>query len=361
MESLTTPIQKMTFAVSDVELAADLLPEMDFRKAIELRLHGKVDGCSNTTSPVVFSRQHGFVGAAYLAFNDHRPLVISPDHIWLLICQGFAIHVRENAEAMRHQFVAHEGKKEIRIVRPDIHKGQEDAPWDDVIAHFSRLVQSYVLNNLYQTITPKFSTTTPTDTTAFEVAFLDTVQDYFALSMTLCGIPSITLEGSPDDWRKLRQHMRELSSYNLDWWIRVLEPILDEFVLAAEGHVNKTFWQDFYKHKSSSGGPFISGWLLKFFPYIEDVVKKDDLWAPKYRVNPYLEKLPENLEFPDKYIPGGFSRAPFKWEYGTTTYEMEFLAGFMGISQDKQSKALRPEIGWTVYDTANVRKFGNIR
>ncbi len=358
MESLTTPIQKITFTVSDVEPAEKLLSEMPFPKALELRLRCKVEGCSNNILSVVPHGGHEFVGAAYLAFNDHRPLVISPDHIWLLICQGFAIHVHENAEALRHQFVAHDGKQEINIMRKDIHKGQADAPWDDVIAQFSHRVQSFILTDLYQTLTPKFSTTTPTDTTAFEVAFLDAVQEYFSLSMTLCGIPSITLEGSPEDWRNLRENMRKLGSYNLDWWVRVLEPILDEFVLAAEGQINKAFWQDFYKFKERSGGPFITGWLLKFFPYIEEVVKKDSRWIPTYRINPYLERLPEDYEFQANHIPSGLSHVPFKWDYGTTTYDMKFLAGFIGISQDKATKALRPEISWAVYDTANIPKHG---
>jgi hypothetical protein len=56
-------------------------------------------------------------------------------------------------------------------------------------------------------------------------------------------------------------------------------------------------------------------------------------------------------------LTSGLSRAPFKWDCGGKPYEMEFVAGFMGIAQDEQSKALRPEIGWAVQDVEAVKAF----
>lgn len=56
---------------------------------------------------------HPLVQAVHLAFSDHRPLVLTPDCIWLTIVQGFGQHVNENAEALRGRIVHHEGKKEF--------------------------------------------------------------------------------------------------------------------------------------------------------------------------------------------------------------------------------------------------------
>jgi hypothetical protein len=47
-------------------------------------------------------------------------------------------------------------------------------------------------------------------------------------------------------------------------------------------------------------------------------------------------------------LPGGLSKAPFRWEYLDKTFAMEFLGGFVGVAQDPQTLALRPEIGWAV-------------
>jgi hypothetical protein len=47
-------------------------------------------------------------------------------------------------------------------------------------------------------------------------------------------------------------------------------------------------------------------------------------------------------------FPGGLSRAPFRWHYLEKTFDMEFLGGFVGVAQDPETLALRPEIGWAV-------------
>ena len=49
---------------------------------------------------------------AHDAFYEHRPMTLSPDAVWFTIAQGFATHVNLNAEALRHRFVRHEGKKD---------------------------------------------------------------------------------------------------------------------------------------------------------------------------------------------------------------------------------------------------------
>ena len=100
-----------------------------------------------------------------------------------------------------------------------------------------------------------------------EVSLMDTLQSYFVLSMTtLCGFPSITLEGTTSDWQQLRGRAKHLAAYDLDWWIPSLLPLLDQFVLASQGQADKTFWCDFYKLiQPGSGGPYIQGHILNLF------------------------------------------------------------------------------------------------
>jgi hypothetical protein len=50
-----------------------------------------------------------------------------------------------------------------------------------------------------------FSTSTQVERMAGRVALLDVYSPYFALWVTfVCGIPSITLTGTVEDWRKIR-------------------------------------------------------------------------------------------------------------------------------------------------------------
>ena len=60
---------------------------------------------------------------------------------------------------------------------------------------------------------------------------MDSFKEYFSyIVYTECGIPKITLEGTVDDWKKLRDRALGLAQYDLVWWVEALEPVLDQFV-----------------------------------------------------------------------------------------------------------------------------------
>jgi hypothetical protein len=63
-----------------------------------------------------------FFEVVYAAYAGHRPLVLSPDMIWLQITQGFASHVDKNAEKLRYLFVNHSGKEKLKIDLPTQHQ-----------------------------------------------------------------------------------------------------------------------------------------------------------------------------------------------------------------------------------------------
>ena len=60
---------------------------------------------SQLPDSLVYLGYHSFFNGMYNAYANHRPFVLSPDMIWLLISQGFAQHVNANSEKMRHHFV----------------------------------------------------------------------------------------------------------------------------------------------------------------------------------------------------------------------------------------------------------------
>jgi hypothetical protein len=50
-------------------------------------------------------------------------------------------------------------------------------------------------------------------------------------------------------------------------------------------------------------------------------------------------------------LPSGISRAPFHWDYLDRSFDMEFLGGFVGVIQDKDTLSVKPEIGWAVRES----------
>jgi hypothetical protein len=50
---------------------------------------------------------------------------------------------------------------------------------------------------------------------------MDAMKSFFEYSVsTMCGIPEITLEGTPEDWRKIEEKTKALAKYDLEWWVR---------------------------------------------------------------------------------------------------------------------------------------------
>jgi hypothetical protein len=353
--SITTASK--TFAVASVRPATEPLAEAPYHQAVTEFLGGPVESCSRYHGKLVAGvRSHPLIGALHAAFSSHRPVVLSPDIVWLTICQGFAHHVNANAETLRSCLVKHSGKLTLAVRRDEFVKGSPENPWPGVFAEFSAAIRAHV-GDSQRLIVADFSTTGPVERAASEVALLDAMQAFFSYEVhTMCGIPSITLEGTPEDWRKVAGRVREFGRFDLGWWVGPLEPVLQEFVAVVEGRVDRRFWDSIYKWQGpkGSGSPHVSGWVLKLFPYLDNPEAKyarrfgQASAAPPLRRNPWLDAPPSRHGPGRDDFPSLPAKAPFLWKYLGTDYEMEFVGGLMGIAQDPTTLSLRPEIGWAV-------------
>lgn len=341
----------------DVELASEPLLEVTYVKAIESRIGSTFEACEFNlrNEPIVSTDFHPFVASLHIAYADHRPMSISPDMIWLLILQGFSNHVNQNNEDLRNQFVAFDGKKKLKIqtepISLDFVKGSTKSPWPLAFPILGDSISKYVKTDIHDIYVQSFSTTTPVEKATFEIALLDVMSGYFEYEVvSACGIPVLNIEGTKADWLTIKKNLNRLKGYKIDHWIHALEPIIQEFVDASENKIDHTFWSQIYKRKDHSGGPYITGWIIKFFPYVNG---GDGQMIP----NPYIEREPgefmEGLE--TNQFNSGLSKADFIWDYFKIKYEMEFLSGFIGIKQDKNSFMLRPEIGWLVKDKIHTQ------
>lgn len=348
---------QVNIACDNVDKATDPLKEVSYLQAIENRVESGVEAYEYElrTDDIIPTDIHPFIASLHYSFAEHRPLSISPDMIWLLICQGFSNHIDINSEELRDKIVNHDGKIKILVeslpISPDFVKGSTKSPWKLAFPIFSDSIAKYINNNIHKTYVQSFSTTTPIEKAAFEISLMDGVSGYFEYEYsTLCGIPNIQLEGTKEDWIKLKANLKRLKGYNIDYWINAIDPIVQEFINAFKGNINHDFWSNIYKRKNDSGGPYITGWIIKFFPYINHKVRGSEGLE-----NPYVLSEPigfmEGLE--TNQFNNGLSKAEFNWIYLDTTYQMEFLAGFIGIRQDPKSLTLRPEIGWAVKEKGN--------
>ncbi len=287
------------------------------------------------------------------AYAGHYSVILSPDAIWTLISQGFCHHISLNTEKLKDKIVNHEGKMEISVISEyDLYSPLMD--WDTLLNGFDIQIAENTKGNIADFMRADFSTTGNTERITSQVTLMSAVKSYFdfAAIHTICGIPTITIEGTPDDWREIIKKVESLRDYDLGWWVDDLKPILQEFVNASEGNVNKDFWQNIVKKdcpesmKNGAGcgvkdATKFDGWFLKFMPFDKDGRTPD---AVVYGRN---DMLPSVVSAPFTYIVKDatgniISKTP-----------MEIMSGFVGIDVNENTYTMRPQIGWMVSEKNN--------
>ena len=197
-------------------------------------------------------------------------------------------------------------------------------------------------------MTANFSTTGITERIASQVSLMDVVKKYFIYTNIAgaCGIPSITLKGSPDDWQKVLDKVRCLKKYNLEKWASDLEDILTEFVKASKGKHNTSFWQNIVKKRridqimvgnycltDPKKITYLDGWFLKFFPNALGETSDSVIWNTDMPQEMVRVSFRQVLTDPDTGVP-------------LDTIPMQLWAGFVGVEEDAKTLALMPKIGW---------------
>ena len=306
-----------------------------------------VEKSSVKEDSLVYLGEHPFLSGIVDAYKNHRPFVISPDMIWLLITQGFARHISNNAEEFRNEIVNFKNKKELTVVTKEIELGNGKSNWEAVFPQFINQISDYTGKELTGVLTADFSTTTLTTKIVSEITVMETVKAYFNYKVIIigCGIPRITIEGTIEDWEKVLNKTKYLSKYKLGWWTTELEPIITKIIEAKKGNFDKEFWMNMVKEHSENrcGSPStIDGWIVKFFPYTKEGKKTN--FKPITNIGnlaPELVKVPFILQD--------------EWKTHQA-YKMEFWGGFIGLLQNKSNYTLTPYIGWLINNKNEFNK-----
>lgn len=280
------------------------------------------------------------------AYANHQSVTLSPDMIWLLISQGFSRYVNAHAEQLRPMIVSHYGKKELAVESfKDLLKEKGD--WNLIIDSFASEIGQHTKDNIADIMTADFSTTAPSERIVSQITLMESLKSYFdyAVFYAGCGIPSIQLKGTPDDWRHVLDKTMALERYGLGTWVNQLRPILLEFVKASEGHPQRKFWQQMVKKKQVrrfKGGlcnpkkpTIIDGWILTFFPDGDGIVPGN---------TPFTRNMPSDLV----YVGFEYRIVEPQTKKVLSKQSMELWAGFLGIDEDRVQNMLTPVIGWYV-------------
>ena len=305
----------------------------------------KVESKGNTLSVnvdadslVLWYGAHPFFYGMYDAYAEHRPFVLSPDMVWILVSQGFSHHINADPEKYRDRMVDFSGKKSL-VIESD--QPLDSAEWDKLIPEFADKIRINTKGTIAETIIADFSTTTSYEQIASEITLMETTKAFFdfVVIYIACGIPEVTLLGTTEDWQKVYDKAMQLRSFDLDWWIDELEPILAQFVKASKGKADIKFWRNMFKWHTQEeyGAPnIIDGWIVKFFPY------------DKYGKRFDLEALTRDSNLPDEMAEADVRFIEIYEDGSSTETTIELYGGFIGLEQNPKNYALTPKIGWEV-------------
>jgi len=330
--------KKTVVEIETLSKPAKLIPVVPTSEILNVLKADVERNVENLPDSLVYYGEHPFLTGILNSCIDHRPFVISPDILWLLISQGFARHITQNAEELRSQVVNFEGRKTLTIISDKIQLGDPKADWASIFPQFNEQINDYTGKKLVGILTSNFTTTTPTSKIVSQVTIMEAVKSYFEFKVIMigCGIPKITIEGTTQDWKKLLEKTKHLAQYKLEWWTNELIPIIEEIIAAKKGKVNKDFWMNMVKyHTEKKYGTVntIDGWIVKFFPYTKEGNKTG--LKPITSVNSLaseIVKVPFILEDEQHHIK----------------HNMEIWAGFIGLSQNNKDFTMKPEMSWAI-------------
>jgi hypothetical protein len=336
---------EITFQVAEVALASEPLGTLKTKAAAEVLLRRRLEAASDYTDDCVANiTGNPLIYAAKFAHSQHRPLVLTPDMIWLTLCQGLVHHADEHWDSVSKQIVKEQFNFNRQIVVPldDFPMGSAESDWSTMISEISDTARLSIRPEFSSLFTQTFSTSTATTQVALDVAFLSAVQQTFMIypEAYICGIPAITLKGTASDWRAVREGIERFTPFGLEWWVQRIRTILEQFERAANSDVDVQFWKGLY-HKPNSDGfcreiDYVTGWITLLFPYLE--------YGKTYRVNREFKadnKHPEQIAA----FPSGVRKVSMRSQGGTV---VNLIGGLIGIRQNPETMALEPKTGWLI-------------
>ena len=312
-------------------------------------LHYKLD--TNETEFYNFEKKSLIQGLS-IAYQNHFPIIISPDMIWLLILQGYSRYMEKYAEVDREKYVNFEGQKTLYINRSNLQLAfATEKDWAGIMDECVEKISKHVGKETIANLQSNFSTTNDTTLVVSQTSIMSAMKQYFKYEVLFagCGVSYIILEGSLDDWKKIKSKLNYLSKFSLDWWTNHLIPIIDNIIKTKEFYdVHKNinnelieFWKGMIKVKDGYDmyrPAILNGWIIKFIPKLDE--EKPKLY----------EELHEK-DIPDQIISCPLKIIEIVESIGKKfkiVYSCDLTSGFFGMIQDKKTLAVKPVIGYAI-------------
>jgi hypothetical protein len=295
-----------------------------------------------------YRTNNNFINAFLDAYNYHKTLVIRPDDIKLQLLMIISTCVNNNPEKFRSYFVNHTDKKELIIRNANF-----DA--DYFCNKFAELLEENIKDKEFaQQYTTKFTTTNQIISTVNNITLMNTLKEYFSFTMICqCGIPSVILSGTNDDWNTLFQTYDYFKKIFLDSelknWFTHFDKIIYLFKKMRNDKIADNYICELWKRvisyipQGSGGDKILGGWVRLFVPYngvnkLIDGLDKEIACLDITKIEPNKKNYYEwQDKMKDFYLGAGWGEmlsscvttpAILIYDNFSSEYNVEFYSGF---------------------------------
>lgn len=327
-------------------------------------------------SPLIFNRANdkkllraqtgnGVLDSMFYAYNTHINLVLRPDDIFSTIRLVMARVLQKNPRILREKCDLPTNFPKPTMFTQTTSMNLSDSDYTHMTQQFTEFTNKYPkISTLIDQYTPRFSTTTPIDIFINHLAIMNTFDQLYNYQIEdLCGIPSVTLLGTKEDWIALRDgciFVKEFShiSDHFNIWHAALHLTLNKFIDAFDGNIDTIFWNKMcvYKHIGTSewcngGDGIIAGWAFVFSPF------HDNKFVLSSMENIYIGVAPREK------IYGCYVSVPvvFKLPNGDI-YDCKIHGGSFGAKLDETVESTKPSPSinpsWNVFICGNLLQDG---
>ena len=231
----------------------------------------------HTTNMIKGSTHNHLINAFIAAYNNHLPLRLRPDDILMALQMIIATCINNNSEKMRNLFVEHSDKMTLTVTRATFDLNY-------FCNQFKLLMQKNIKNPEFITkYTTSFSTTSILHSTISNMFLMNSLKEYFSFEMILdCGIPSVILEGTQEDWLQLKDFYEYFKNFLKDtelkdfflhfdiiFYMFIEMRLLQEEGIAEATNNMKKLWERVISFipQGSGSDTILGGWARLLVPY----------------------------------------------------------------------------------------------
>ncbi|RDA84633.1 hypothetical protein CP532_5719 [Ophiocordyceps camponoti-leonardi (nom. inval.)] len=317
----------------------------------------------------IFASSSSFLRGTIDAWSQHQHLVLRPDEVWFEVLAQLNFYMSANAEKVRDIFVNHAGKKNIVVDSAEDGEGVEH-----ILKQFVQKMQAFIKTDwLADWVMPGFSTSTATDNLTASALMMGLMKSYFDFyDCPECGIPSVTLLGTKEDWVALLGKLEHLDKFGEEpsQYAAKLRPIFNGFVESWNDPTSmetKDFWSkivDGSLLRVCGRDVMVSGWITGFYHWdIYGKAVKNGLKGVELGGVQYYERDIHALPFsyakvPIKRASSPLDRIRHLVAGSPLDRTRHLVAGNIGIRRTMKpdgKAAAQPLSGWYIYEASEDR------